>query len=109
MVKEGVRRVAFVIFRLWLVWLSLLSRAGAVEEREIQFAVEGLYGLTYIDAGTHSGGGGAVQLAYGLTDSLALQLTGVAMGRRGGVRANMFTREQWGPVHCVTCSRSLSP
>ncbi len=80
MVKEGVRPVAFVIFRLWLVWLSLLSRAGAAEEREIQLAVEGLYGLTYIDAGTHSGGGGAVQLAYGLTDSLALQLTGVATG-----------------------------
>jgi hypothetical protein len=52
--------------------------AGA-EERELGLFVEPRYGHLTVGGQGSSGGGGTLQGTYGLTDSLALQLTGGAL------------------------------
>lgn len=49
--------------------------AGA-EQRELQLGLQPVYGITYIDKRTPSGGGGNLQLSYGITDAVGIQLHG---------------------------------
>lgn len=58
--------------------LGASTRAGA-EERELALFIEPRYGHLTLDGQGASGGGGTLQGTYGLTDSLALQLTGGAL------------------------------
>ena len=54
---------------------SLLTTAHA-EQRELQLGLQPVYGVTYIDQRSPSGGGGNMQLSYGITDAIAIQLHG---------------------------------
>jgi outer membrane protein W len=57
---------------------ALASQAGAAraEQRELQLGLQPVYGVTYIDQRSPSGGGGNLQLSYGITDAVAIQLHG---------------------------------
>lgn len=54
----------------------LQPRRALAEQRELQLGLQPVYGLTYIDKRTPSGGGGNLQLSYGITDAVGIQLHG---------------------------------
>jgi outer membrane protein W len=56
--------------------LLLLGPAAHAEQRELQLGLQPVYGITYIDQRSPSGGGGNLQLSYGITDAVAIQLHG---------------------------------
>ena len=62
----------------WLVPLGLLIFAdqAQAEQRELQLGLQPLYGLTYIDERNPHGGGGGAFVSFGLTDAVAVQLSG---------------------------------
>ena len=71
-VGAGVRGLA------WLAAGVVGSHCGAAwaEQRELQLALQPVYGVTYVDQRSPSGGGGNLQLSYGITDAVAVQLHG---------------------------------
>ncbi len=46
------------------------------EQRELQLGLQPVYGVTYIDQRAPSGGGGNLQMSYGITDAVGVQLQG---------------------------------
>ena len=60
----------------WAAWLWLGLPAAHAEQRELQLGLQPVYGITYIDQRSPSGGGGNLQLSYGITDAVAIQLHG---------------------------------
>src|SRR5579859_4529100 len=73
-----------IVLPLWA------ARPAEAEERELQVAVEPRYGFLVSGERSGSGGGGAVQVAYGLTDAVSLQVT-------GGVTAHPLDAPVQGP------------
>ncbi len=69
------RRLAGVAAWL-LLFLVLFRPAARAEQRELQLGLQPVYGITYIDQRSPSGGGGNLQLSYGITDAVAVQLHG---------------------------------
>ena len=65
---------------MWTLWAAAALCAGsspaAAEQRELQLGLQPVYGITYIDKRSPSGGGGNLQLSYGITDAVGLQLNG---------------------------------
>jgi outer membrane protein W len=59
-----------------LLFLVLFRPAARAEQRELQLGLQPVYGITYIDQRSPSGGGGNLQLSYGITDAVAVQLHG---------------------------------
>lgn len=53
-------------------------RTAAAEQRELAMGVQPVYGLTYIDERSPSGGGGIAHLSYGITDAVGVQVQGGA-------------------------------
>jgi outer membrane protein W len=60
---------------LALLVFSHPGRASA-EQRELQIGLQPVYGITYADDRSPSGGGGNLQVSYGITDALAIQVHG---------------------------------
>lgn len=50
--------------------------SARAEQREFDLGVQPVYGLTYLDDRSPSGGGGNAHLSYGITDALGIQLLG---------------------------------
>jgi outer membrane protein W len=73
-------QIAGIAVALFCLMGAGAGQGRAAEEHEWQVGFEGLYGLIDVDGRTPSGGGGAVQLTYGFTDALSIQLTGAATG-----------------------------
>ena len=69
------RGIAAAALGLAAVIAGLLPAAHA-EQRELQLGLQPVYGITYIDQRSPSGGGGNLQLSYGITDAVAIQLHG---------------------------------
>ncbi len=65
----------------------LLPPAAHAEQRELQLGLQPVYGITYIDQRSPSGGGGNLQLSYGITDAVAIQL-------HGGVTAHPLAEDK---------------
>jgi hypothetical protein len=86
--------------------LSLLGSSAPVraEQRELAIGVEPLYGLTYIDQRTPSGGGGDLHISYGITDALAVQVQGGATAHP--LQAAMVNMQQLLPGTLVTWQAS---
>lgn len=58
--------------------MSLSPRDARAESRELSMGVQPVYGLTYMDDRSPSGGGGNLHIAYGITDAVGVQLHGGA-------------------------------
>ena len=70
MLPSGVRSLA-------LLGLALLFAAPARgDEKELTLALQPGFAVASVDGQTLYGGGGSLDLAYGLTDALALRVTG---------------------------------
>lgn len=56
-------------------WDPALARA---EQRELSLHLQPVYGITYMDDRSPSGGGGTLGIGYGITDAVGVQLHGGA-------------------------------
>ena len=65
---------------LFLVCLAL-ARGAAADEKEFVLSVAPAFSFLRVDGQTAVGGGGAVDLTYGLTDAFALRATGAFTGQ----------------------------
>lgn len=70
------RRVAACGLAWAAAWLLFDRPAARAEQRELQLGLQPVYGITYIDQRSPSGGGGNLQLSYGITDAVGIQLHG---------------------------------
>lgn len=69
MLTGGVRR-------LWLLALLLWPALARADVKEWSLSAFPAYAVTYVDSRAPSGGGGGLQLGYGVTESLTLQASG---------------------------------
>jgi hypothetical protein len=71
-------RIALCAARLLALVLVVGGVAGRArgEQRELQLGLQPVYGITYLDQSSPSGGGANMQIAYGITDAVAVQVHG---------------------------------
>ncbi len=55
-----------------------MTAAARAEQRELAIGLQPVYGLTYIDQRTPSGGGGLLHISYAITDAVGVQVLGGA-------------------------------
>lgn len=78
--RAGWLRLSAVHPQTWLACalslggLCLLVSSARAEQREFSLGVQPLYGLTYLEDRSAHGGGGTLQLGYGITDAVGVQL-----------------------------------
>ena len=68
--ESGVRPVALLV--LW----AAFARPAVADEKEIILSASPDFAFIHLDGHTAWGGGGAVDVSYGLTDALAVRATG---------------------------------
>ncbi len=87
----------------------LVASAVHAEKRRVRLGVQPVYALAYVDRRDPSGGGVGVDLAFGVTDALAVRLTGlVSFHAADGPRTPMSTSSGGLSGETVGPSGSLS-
>src|SRR5579871_39998 len=81
-----------------LVGLLALIRPAAADEKEWQLALVPAASLIRVGDRTAWGGGGGVDLAYGVTDSFALRVTGAFTGHALSAETENGTTSPGGSV-----------
>jgi hypothetical protein len=78
--------------------LAALARPAAADEREFMLAVEPAFSLIHVGNSTAWGGGGGVDLSYGVSDAIAIRVTGAFTGQAIGDYTTDTTRNPSGTV-----------